>query len=82
MWRVLKPGSYCAVLIGDTRRKKIYIPLAYKVMNRFLSMGFILREDVIKIQHNCRATGFWVKKSKLYNFLLIMHEHLFIFQKL
>lgn len=80
-WRVLKPGSFCAVLIGDTRRKKIYIPLAYKVMHRFLSMGFILREDVIKVQHNCRATGFWVKKSRLYNFLLIMHEHLFVFQK-
>ena len=80
-WRVLKPGKFCAVLIGDTRRKKIYVPLAYKVMNRFLSMGFILREDVIKVQHNCRATGFWVKKSRLYNFLLIMHEHLFVFQK-
>lgn len=80
-WRVLKPGRYCAVLIGDTRRKKIYIPLAYKVMDRFLSKGFIMKEDVIKVQHNCRATGFWVKKSKLYNFLLIMHEHLFVFQK-
>ncbi|MDP1758811.1 MAG: hypothetical protein Q8K77_03330, partial [Thermodesulfovibrionales bacterium] len=48
-------------------------------------------EDIIKVQHNCsprrvrlsadKATGFWVKKSKLYNFLLIMHEHLFVFQK-
>ena len=48
-------------------------------MNRFLSMGFILREDVIKVQHNCCATCFWVKKSRFYNFLLIMHEHLFVF---
>ena len=50
-------------------------------MKRFLKAGFALREDIIKVQHNCKATGFGVKKSKLYNFLLIMHEHLFVFQK-
>ncbi len=80
-FRVLKPGKFCAILIGDTRRKKFYIPLAFKVMDRFLKAGFVLREDIIKVQHNCKATGFWVKKSKLYNFLLIMHEHVFVFQK-
>ena len=80
-FRVLKPDKYCAVLIGDTRRKKFYIPLAYKVMERFLRVGFVLKEDIIKVQHNCKATGFWVKKSKEYNFLLIMHEHIFVFKK-
>jgi len=59
-------------------------------MERFLSApadsprrkgGFTLKEDIIRVQHNCKATVFWVKKSKLYNFLLIMHEHLFVFQK-
>src|SRR4030042_508182 len=80
-FRVLKPDKYCAILIGDTRRNKFCIPLAYKVMERFLKAGFMLREDIIKVQHNCKATGFWVKKSKLYNFILIMHEHLFVFQK-
>ncbi|MBI5057946.1 MAG: methyltransferase domain-containing protein [Nitrospirae bacterium] len=80
-FRVLKPGKFCAILIGDTRRNKFYIPLAFKAMERFLKAGFVLREDIIKVQHNCRATGFWVKKSKLYNFLLIMHEHIFVFQK-
>lgn len=62
-------------------RKKAYIPLAFRVMHRFLSAGFILKEDIIKVKHNCRATGFWVKKSRLNNFLLIMHEHLFVFRK-
>ncbi len=80
-FRVLKADKYCAILIGDTRRKKFYIPLAYKVMERFLKAGFILKEDIIKVQHNCKATGFWVKKSKGYNFLLIMHEHIFVFYK-
>lgn len=80
-FRVLRPDKFCAILIGDTRRNKFYIPLAYRVMERFLKAGFVLKEDIIKLQHNCRATGFWVKKSKLYNFLLIMHEHIFVFHK-
>jgi DNA modification methylase len=80
-YRVLKPNQYCAILIGDTRRNKMYQPMAYKVMQKFLNVGFELKEDIIKHQHNCKATGFWVNKSKEYNFLLIMHEHLFIFQK-
>jgi DNA modification methylase len=82
LYRALHPGKYCAILIGDTRRNKMYQPLAYKVMDRFLRSGFVLKEDIIKRQHNCKATGFWVNKSKEANFLLIMHEHLFVFQKI
>ncbi len=81
LYRVLKKGKFCAVLIGDTRRNKMYQPLAFKVMERFLKQGFTLKEDIIKKQHNCKATGFWVNRSKKSNFLLIMHEHLFVFQK-
>ncbi len=82
LFRVLRPGKFCAILIGDTRRNKMYQPLAFKVMERFLKVGFALKEDIIKRQFNCKATGFWVNKSKESNFLLIMHEHLFVFQKL
>ncbi len=81
-FRILKKWWFCAVLMWDTRREKMYIPLAFKTMERFLKIGFALKEDIIKVQHNCKATWFWVKKSKDYNFLLIMHEHLFIFKKL
>lgn len=81
LFRVLKKEKFCAVLMGDTRRKKMYQPLAFMVMQRFLKVGFTLKEDIIKHQHNCKATGFWVNKSKEANFLLIMHEHLFVFQK-
>lgn len=81
-YRVLKPGRFCAILMGDTRRQKMYQPLAYKVMDRFLKSGLLLKEDIIKRQFNCKATGFWVTKSKEANFLLIMHEHLFVFQKI
>lgn len=58
-FRVLKPGRQCAILIGDTRRKKHVIPLGFKLINVYLDAGFRLRELVIKRQHNCKTTGFW-----------------------
>jgi hypothetical protein len=67
--------------MGDTIRKKIYQPLAFIVVQRFLKVGFALKEDIIKHQHNCKTTGFWVKKLKEANLLLIIHEHLFGFKK-
>lgn len=57
-FRVLKPGRQCAILIGDTRRKKHVIPLGFKLINVYLDAGFRLRELVIKRQHNCKTTGF------------------------
>lgn len=80
-FRVLKPGKYCAILVGDTRRHKHYIPVAFRTLKTFLESGFLLKEDIIKHQWRCKTTGFWMKKSIENNFLLIMHEHLFVFRK-
>ena len=54
--------------------------LAYSVMQVFLKAGFILKEDIIKLQHNCSTTRYWGSQKR--DFQLIMHEHLFIFRKL
>ena len=96
-YRVLKPGKYCAILIGDTRKCRHYVPIAFRVMMEFLKAGFILKEDVIKMQWNMKTTrqkwsglvetsdAYWGEKpeGKKYwtDFLLILHEHLFIFRK-
>ncbi len=80
-FRVLKPGRQCAILIGDTRREKHVIPLGFKLINVYLDAGFKLRELVIKRQHNCKTTGFWYANSIKYNFLLLAHEYLPIFEK-
>jgi DNA modification methylase len=80
-YRVHKPNTYCAILIGDTRRHKHYVPIAFRVLQTFLKTGFILKEDVMKHQWRCKSTPFWAKKSREYNFLLLMHEHLFVFRK-
>jgi len=79
-FRVLKSGKYCSILIGDTRKHKHYIPLSFKVMSIFLDVGFILKEDIIKLQWNMKTTReIWSKKVQ--DFYLIAHEHIFVFRK-
>ncbi|MEO0050131.1 MAG: DNA methyltransferase [candidate division WOR-3 bacterium] len=80
-FRVLKPGRKCAILIGDTRRRKHIIPLGFKLMDVYLTAGFRLKELVIKRQHNCKTTGFWYERSTKHNFLLLAHEYLLVFEK-
>ena len=78
-FRVLKPGKHCAILIGDTRRHRHYIPVAFRVMQAFLEVGFILKEDIIKLQWHMKSTRErWGGK---YDFYKIAHEHLFVFRK-
>ena len=79
-YRVLKPGKICAILIGDTRIHKHYVPISHYVLRAFLKAGFILKEEVIKIQHKMKTTRErWQKVNR--DFLLIYHEKLFIFRK-
>lgn len=80
-FRVLKNGKFCAVLMGDTRKKGHMIPMSFEVMRIFEDAGFKVKEIIIKQQHNCRATGYWKTNSVKYNFLLIAHEYLFVFKK-
>lgn len=79
--RVLKPGSKCAILIGDARKTKHVVPIGFETIRVFLDAGFILKELIIKRQHNCRATGYWYTSSVKHNFLLLAHEYLPIFEK-
>ncbi len=81
VFRVLKPDKYCSIFVGDTRRHKHFVPVSHRVMQDFLDIGFILKEDVIKKQWNCSQSGFWARRSKRDNFLLISHKHLYVFRK-
>ncbi len=79
-YRVLKPGKHCAILMGDTRRHKHFVPITPRVLQSFLDAGFILREDIIKMQWKMKSTRErW--RGKNYDFLLIAHEHLYVFRK-
>lgn len=81
-FRVLKAGKYCAILIGDTRRHKHQVPISQRTLEAFLSVGFILKENIIKAQHNTKTAPLWKNMSIKNNFLLLAHENLFVFRKL
>lgn len=80
-FRVLKPHKYCAILMGDLRKKGYIVPLGFEVMRLFNDVGFKTKEIIFKEQHNCRSTGYWQANSSRKSFLLIAHEYLFVFDK-
>ena len=65
-YRVLRPGRFCAVLIGDTRKHRHHVPISFMIMQGFLEAGFILREDIMKYQWKTKATRErWLGLSKV-----------------
>jgi len=78
-YRVLKSGKICAVMMGDIRKRGKVIPLGFKVMEAFLSVGFKSKEIIIKEQFNCRSSKYWTTKNN--SFLLLAHEYVFVFEK-
>jgi len=79
--RVLKPGKHCAILMGDARKHAHFIPITPRVLQAFLDVGFVLRENIIKLQWKMKGTRENWSGTK-YNFLLIGHENLYVFRKL
>ncbi len=80
-YRVLKPGSYIGILIGDTRVHKHFVPISHYVLRLLLNAGFILREEVVKIQHKMKTTREKWARVRNRDFLLIYHEKLYILRK-
>ena len=79
-FRILKPDKHCSILIGDTRKYRHYVPIHIGVLGKFLDAGFVLKEDIIKLQHNTLgAREHWTRNS--YDFYKIAHEHLYVFRK-
>ena len=79
-FRVVKPGKHCGILIGDTRKHRHYVPISHNVLHIFLNSGFILKEDIIKVQHKTKMTR-EVWRGSNYDFYKIAHEHLYVFRK-
>ena len=78
-FRVLKKDKICSILIGDIRKNKNVIPLGFYIINIFIQTGFILKEIIIKEQHNCKMTKYWNQKENR-DFYLLAHEYIFIFK--
>lgn len=77
--RVLKEKGICAFMIGDLRKNGYVLPLGMSSMLKFEGVGLILKEIVIKEQHNCKSSDYWCERKR--NFLMLAHEYIFIFEK-
>jgi len=81
-YRVLRPGGRCAVLIGDTRRERVIVPVGFGVMERFIRQGFALEETIIKTQNRDQSTEFYALSDENALRFRIVHEYLFIMRKM
>lgn len=79
--RTLRPGGVLAVLVGDTRERKRYVPITHHVLRLILETGFTLREEIVKVQHNMRETREKWAGRRDRGFLLIRHEKLYVAEK-
>ena len=79
-YRVLKRNGICAFMIGDIRKKGYVLPLGMNAMQKFVDTKFKLKEIIIKEQHNCRSSDYWVGKER--TFLMLAHEYIFILEKI
>lgn len=70
-YRVLRKNKYCAILIGDIRRNRHIVPLGFNVMQQFLNSGFVIKEIIIKHQHNCKFNNFGIVKAQGITFFLL-----------
>lgn len=80
VYRVLIPGGVFAVLLGDSRRRRHYIPVSIYALKRILEPGFILMEEIVKIQHKIKDTQVYWERYKR-DFLMIKHEKLYVMRK-
>ena len=79
-FRVLKKNGICAFMIGDIRRKGYVLPLGMNAMQKFVNAKFRLKEIIIKEQHNCGSTDYWIGRER--TFLMLAHEYIFILEKI
>jgi DNA modification methylase len=82
LYRVLKPGKRCAIMIGDIRKNKMMIPLGFRVLETFLEAKFETEEIVIKKQFQDHSTPFYKpKEGEAVLSYRIEHEYIFVLKK-
>jgi hypothetical protein len=77
-YEAVSPGGRLAILVGDVRRKGVYIPIVRDVLALEGELGQ-LRSVIIKAQHNCSSNA---KAYGRMEDVPIQHEYCVVFKKL
>lgn len=81
LFRVLKKGKRCAILMGDVRKKGKLILLSHGVESVFEEVGFEIEENIVKIQHKDKSTIFYIRQQPRSLRYRIAHEYLYVFRR-
>jgi len=84
-WRLLDPGRFLALVIGDKYEKSRWVPLGFKTMARAERVGFRLKSVVVKNMEGNRAkrqsSRLWERRAIAGDFYLFKHEYVFLLEK-
>ncbi|RKP13432.1 hypothetical protein BJ684DRAFT_16167 [Piptocephalis cylindrospora] len=80
-WRLLKPGKYLTMCMGDNREHCFYVPLGFALMDTYEEAGFVIDEVILKRQRNCSQYNLGTILSIQYDFLVFTHEFIITFRK-
>ncbi len=80
VYRALKMGKYCIVVVMDIRKKNIYYPLHIDLSNLLVGLGFVLDDIIIWDRrdeyNNLRPLGYphVFRVNKIHEYILIMQK--------
>lgn len=82
--RVLEPGRFLAVVIGDKYEGGAWVPLGFYAMQAVMAQGLTLKSVVVKNLNGTRAKRdqqpLWRYRALVAGFYVFKHEYVFIFQ--
>lgn len=80
VYRALKMGKYCIVVVMDIRKKNIYYPLHLDLVRLLVDLGFVLDDIIIWDRrdeyNNLRPLGYphVFRVNKIHEYILIMQK--------
>lgn len=83
--RVLDPGRYLALVIGDKYAEGEWIPLGFQSMQEICNLGFTLKSIVVKNFEDTAGKRhqkeLWRYRALAGGFYVFKHEYVFVFRK-
>jgi 16S rRNA G966 N2-methylase RsmD len=84
-YRLLEPGRYAILVIGDKYRDGELVPLGFECMDRMRRTGFRLKGTAVKSMVGNEAkgknAGLWRRRALAGGFFTFDHEYVMVFQR-
>ena len=84
VYRVTKPGGFCAIVIGTLLDNKVHFPIPMMITSRLVDTGWLFHQDIVwnKVTGGVRRAGSFIKRPRPgYFYPNIMTEYILLFRK-